>query len=400
MGRPVRIAISSRQVAGVTGTTTTIMEHARRLAERGCEVHVYGEKLDQDRLAAAGAVAHRLVGCPWGSQFKRRLFSWVFDRAVRRQRFDLVWGHGDTLSQDVLSLHNCVHAAHEAVHGAPLPASSGVGLIHRRVLTERGFRLLIANSLLMKKEVVARFGVPEDAVTVIHPGHDPGRFKPEDRGAGLGVRRELGVRDDETLVGLISSGDFAKRGVRRFLEALAAAAPARKKGLHALVMGRETKLAPYERLAAETGLGARVHFVGPTAQVERFYHALDVYVHPALYEEFGQSVQEAMACGVAVLTNARVGAAELLAGEDWGLVLPAPGVPGAGVPLRSGLENGLPSPDVPLLTAAIERLAGDADLRRRWGARCRRAAKDNTWERNFALSWEACLKLLASPAGR
>ncbi|MBI4679528.1 MAG: glycosyltransferase family 4 protein [Elusimicrobia bacterium] len=369
-----RIAVASRQVAGVTGATTTILEHARRLKDKGVEVHVYGEKLDQDRLAASGAVCHRLPGWPWGSRFKRRLFAWVFERALRRQCFDLVWGHGDTLTQDVLSLHNCVHAAHEAVHGAPLPARSGVGLIHGCILAERRFRLLIANSVLMKEEVTRRFGVPEASVRVIYPGHDPARFKPDDREIGREVRRGLGVGDGEVLVGLISSGDFEKRGVRRFLEALGRLPARVKKGLHALVAGRETRLAPYRELAAASGMGSRVHFMPPTPEIERYHHSLDLYVHPALYEEFGQSCQEAMACGVPVLTNGRVGASELLAAQ--------------------GREMVLPGADAQRLSRGIERLAADAGLRRRWGLAGREAVRGNTWDRNFELTWECLQSLL------
>ncbi|MBI5882927.1 MAG: glycosyltransferase family 4 protein [Elusimicrobia bacterium] len=373
----MRIAIASRQVAGVTGTTTTILEHSRRLRDRGVEVHVYGEKLDAGRLAACGAVPHRLPGWPWGSRFKRGLFSWIFDRAMKWERFDLVWGHGDTLNQDVLSLHNCVHAAHEAVRGTPLPSRSGVGMIHGRTLAERRFRLLIANSGLMKEEVVRRFNVPADSVRVIHPGHDPARFRHEDRGSGREVRRGLGVGDGEFLVGLVSSGDLEKRGVRRFLEALGGLPPELRKGLHALVVGRESRIAPYREAAAAAGLGPRIHFRPPSGEVAPVYHALDLYVHPALYEEFGQSVQEAMACGVPVLTNARVGASELLAGKA---------------------DMVLPGTDAASLRGGIEKLLSDPGLRQGWGRACCSAARGNTWDRNFDLTWECLQPLLQGEA--
>ena len=127
MSEPVRrrLAIASRIVDGVTGTTTTILEHTRRLAALGWEVVVFGEAVDEKRIGQAGGVARRLVGFPWGSYVKRRLFSWQFNRAIRGEKFDILWGHGDTLDQDVLSLHNCVHLAHEEIHGAPLPRVRG-----------------------------------------------------------------------------------------------------------------------------------------------------------------------------------------------------------------------------------------------------------------------------------
>ncbi|HAH08190.1 MAG TPA: hypothetical protein DCM05_16970 [Elusimicrobia bacterium] len=358
----MKLAIAARTLAGLTGTETTVFEHARRFAALGWEVHLFAERLDAERARACGAVPRKLLRWRWGSRLKRRLFAWLFERAVSGERFDLVCGHGDTLSQDVLSLHNCVHAAHEAVHGTPLPASSGPGWMHARILREGRFRLLVANSGLMKQEVCARFGVAAGKIAVVHPGHDPARFRPEDRAAlGPAARRELGVPEGAFLIGLITSGDFRKRGVALFLEALARAG---LPDVHALILGQESRLAPYRELAAQTGLGGRIRFLPPTPKVERFYHALDVYCHPALYEEFGQSVQEALACGVPVLTSRRVGASELLTGSVYeGLLPDAPSVEG----LRSDLS----------------RLAKDAALRSALSQTGPAAVRGNTWDSNF-----------------
>ena len=67
---------------------------------------------------------------------------------------------GDLLDQDLLSLHNCVHAAHEAATGRHLPARDAVGRMHALQLSQRRFRLLAATSRLMKDDVARRFGVP------------------------------------------------------------------------------------------------------------------------------------------------------------------------------------------------------------------------------------------------
>ncbi len=368
------IAIASRQVSGVTGTTTTIIEHTRRLARLGWKVHVYGERLDRERISKAGGFPHRLPGLPIGGGLKRKLFVWLFRRAVEKGGFDLVSGHGDTLDQDVLSLHNCVHAAHEAVHGTELPKSSSLGRLHGRILRERRFRLLIANSELMKREVVSRFRVPEQQVKVIHPGYDPGRFNAEGRRLGVEMRRELKIPEGEFLAGLITSGDFTKRGVGILLDALGRLPLALKDRLHVLVIGRETRLASFRIKAREAGLGARTIFLQPQPRVERFLHALDVYVHPALYEEFGQSVQEALACGVPVLTSRRVGASELLGPEGRGLLMDFP-------------EAGA-------LAEKLQELLGDAGLRGRLAEEGARVCRGNTWEKNFEDTLECYLGLL------
>lgn len=360
-----RVAIAARTLAGLTGTETTVFEHARRFTALGWEVHLFAERLDSERARACGALPHKLPRWPWGSRLKRRLFAWLFERAASDERFDLVCGHGDTLSQDVLSLHNCVHAAHEAVFGTPLPGSSGPGWMHSRILRAGRFRLLVANSGLMKREVCARFGVPQEKVLVVHPGHDPARFRPEDRAAlGPAARKELGVPEGAFLAGLITSGDFKKRGVALFLEALARLAPPIKERLHVLVLGSESRLGPYRGLAAGTGLGERIRFLPPTPKVERFYHALDAYCHPALYEEFGQSVQEALACGAPVLTSRRVGASELLGGSAYESLLPE-------------------APSAERLCADLERLVRDAGLRRSLAEAGPKAVRENSWDSNF-----------------
>jgi UDP-glucose:(heptosyl)LPS alpha-1,3-glucosyltransferase len=299
-----------------------IIEHARRVAVQDWEVHVFAEKLDKKALLEAGAMPHKVPAWPWGSWLKRRAFAAAAGRMTKG--FDLVHGHGDLLDQDILSLHNCVHAAHERIFNSPLPASDAVGRMHALQLTERRFRVLVANSNLMKDDVTRRFGVPADAVEVIYPGFDSCRFNAGGRADfGAAMRAELQIKDSETLYGLVTSGDFEKRGLKPFLRAFAAVAK-KIPGARALVVGKETRLGPYTALAKELGVADRVAFREPIADVWRFYHALDVYVHPAKWEEFGMSVLEALACGLPVITGASVGAAELLKGEQREFVLQDP----------------------------------------------------------------------------
>ncbi len=317
-----RVAVAARRVEGLSGATRMIIEHARRLAAANWEVHVFAEKLDARALLAAGAVPRWVPGWPWGSWLKRRAFAAAAGGMARG--FDLVHGHGDLLNQDVLSLHNCVHAAHEALYGYPLPAADAVGRMHALQLAGRRFRVLVANSNLMKNDVTRRFGVPAESVSVIYPGFDSCRFSPGSRDDfRMPMRAELGVKPTELLYGLITSGDFEKRGLKSFLRAFADVARALPEA-RAVVVGKESRPGPYLALARDLDIGDRVVFREPVADVWRFYHALDVYVHPARWEEFGMSVLEALACGLPVIAGATVGAAELLKGELREFVLAEP----------------------------------------------------------------------------
>jgi UDP-glucose:(heptosyl)LPS alpha-1,3-glucosyltransferase len=354
-----------------------IVEHARRAAAADWDVHVFAEKLDKSAILEAGAVPRWVPAWPWGSWLKRRAFAAAAGRMV--EGFDLVHGHGDLLDQDVLSLHNCVHAAHEAAHGQPLPASDAVGRMHALQLTGGLFRALVANSNLMKDDLMRRFGVPVERVTVIYPGFDTCRFNPGGRDDfSASMRAALGVEPGALLYGLVTSGDFEKRGLKPFLRAFAAVVR-KNASARAVVVGKETRPGPYLALVRELGIEGRVVFRAPIAEVWRFYHALDVYVHPARWEEFGMSVLEALACGLPVVTGASVGAAELLSGEAREFVLS--------------------DPSVDALADAMLALA-EPRRRERVAARGPGAAQPCAWDRGAGQLLNLYERLLAEPERR
>jgi UDP-glucose:(heptosyl)LPS alpha-1,3-glucosyltransferase len=222
---------------------------------------------------------------------------------------------------------------------------------------------------------MSRFGVPAEASSVIYPGHDPARFNAAgDPAVRRQMRGLLSFLETDVVFGLITSGDFEKRGVDVFISALGHAATRLRGTLRALIMGKEKHVGPYRRQVVAEGLGEVVSFLPPSTQVERFYRALDVYVHPAHFEEFGQSVQEALACGLPVLSNKRVGAAELMQGEAREYLLE-----------RTNADE---------LASEITVLAGDPGLRQRLGALGPRSAAANTWDSNFAATASVYERLL------
>lgn len=314
-----KLAIASRRVEGLSGAVRLILEEARAAADAGWDVDVYSEKIDAAAVRAVGARPHRVVRWPWGSWLKRRAFAALAGRAANGH--DVVHGHGDLLRQDLLSLHNCVHAAHEAATGGSLPASDAVGRLHALQLSEKRFRLLAANSRLMKDDLIRRFGVPAEMIEVVYPGFDPERFRAGDRAKyGEKLRGELGLTVDQPLFGLITSGDFEKRGLTPFLRAFARVSR-EVPTARALIVGKETRPGPYLKLAGELRIKDKIFFREPISEVERLYHGIDIYVHAAKWEEFGMTVLEALACGVPVVTGQNVGAAELFDEQARGFVL-------------------------------------------------------------------------------
>lgn len=358
------VAIVARKVTGTTGTSRTILSHARLLADAGWRVAIVAESAPAELAAAAGAELVRVPRLPVGNWWKRRAFS-AFAGFYGRRVGGVVWGHGDDLQPDLLSLHNCVHRAHELVRGRPIDPADAVARFFERLFQVASFRRLIANSQRMADDVQTRFGVPASQVVVVHPGYDSDRFGTTGRERNRAALRErLRLPPDRSLLGFVTSGDFEKRGATTFLRTLAALPPS----VHGLLVGREASFAPWQQEAAALGIAERVTFEPPTQDVAALYHGLDVLVHPAAYEEFGQVVQEAGVCGTALVTSRRVGASERLLG------------------LELAERFVLDGPEPAGLAAAALALLDDPALRARWAEAARQRYAPNTVAANFRAS--------------
>jgi glycosyltransferase involved in cell wall biosynthesis len=116
----------------------------------------------------------------------------------------------------------------------------------------------------------------------------------------------------------------------------------------------------------------------PTDEHMRLFAAADVCLAPSRWEGLGLHLFEATALGVPILTNDNPPMNEVVIDGVNGLLVP--GVPD-GVAPRSGIPAF--APDVPALTAALERIA-DPELRSELAAGARRRREELSWERTKA----------------
>jgi glycosyltransferase involved in cell wall biosynthesis len=161
---------------------------------------------------------------------------------------------------------------------------------------------------------------------VLYPGFDSRRYTPQ-RAVELrtAARRALGVAPGAPLVGFVTSGDFAKRGLDLFLDCAARIASARPDARF-LIVGSK-RLPDEARVHALMRAGV-VCYRPKSRGPERWFAALDLFLYAARFEEFGMVVAEAQAMGVPVLTSRRVGASECMPADyaPWLLDEPEPQV--------------------------------------------------------------------------
>ncbi len=181
---------------------------------------------------------------------------------------------------------------------------------------------IVANSELVKSALVARFGLAAERIAVHYPGVDTTKFNPRVRSMLRSrARAALGVAPESPLVGFVTSGDLVKRGLDIFLaaaESIGAALPRAR----FLVVG--SKRLPREAIEHALVADGRLIYRRKSGDPERWMSALDLFLYPARFEEFGMVLMEAQALGVPALTSRRVGAAECLPPEYASWLLDAP----------------------------------------------------------------------------
>ncbi len=184
---------------------------------------------------------------------------------------------------------------------------------------------LVAVSRRTKADFMEFYGVPDERIQVVPQGYDDETFMPRRSGEpAADVRGRFKLPERYVLtVGPIEP----RRNFPVLIRALARAArePEGKDLALAIVGEDDGGGGELERLAVELGVAGRARFTGhvSTPDLVELYRQAQAFVYPSLYEGFGHSPLEALACGTPVVSSNSSalpeileGAAELVAPDD------------------------------------------------------------------------------------
>jgi glycosyltransferase involved in cell wall biosynthesis len=234
--------------------------------------------------------------------------------------------------------------------------------------------LVVTLGEAMREEIIAR-GIDEDKIEIVPNGVGDDFLTPLPDGARL--KNDLGIKDGEHVVGLVSSL-VAHEGIGTLLEAVKILNDRGTK-TRALIVGDGPERAALERQAATLGLDAIFTGRVPMARVRDYHAVLDVFVVPRTPDRVCQLVTplkpvEAMASGLAVVVSAVRALAEIVHDKATGMQVPPQ--------------------DAQALADALQELLASPELRKQLGASAREwVAADRTWAQNAQRYREAYARL-------
>ena len=257
----------------------------------------------------------------------------------------------------VVTVHDLIYARFPEAH-------AGIRDKGMRVLVPAAARRahrVIADSHSTREDLIRLLGVRPERVDVVPLGlGSVQRVPPLDAAV---TRERLGLGGRRVLLGL--SAKRPHKNLARLIGALTAIAPGERPVL--VLPGYPTEHeAELRRVARERGLEDDVRFLGwiPEPELEGLWALAEAFVFPSLYEGFGLPVLEAMARGVPVACS---DASSL------------PEVAGDAALLFDPREEAA-------ISASLQRLLGDRELRERLIERGRERVRAFTWERTAQLT--------------
>lgn len=302
----------------------TLIEQFKRA---GHEIHVFSNQW----LEEEGIIFHKVDVLSLSSFLSIITFNSNAKKAVEKSdRLDCIISFERTDCQDVYRAGEGCHSEWLEIRSKIEPfyknLSFRINPLHISLLNlERKIfqntRLIIANSRMVKDQIIKHYAVPEEKIKIIYNGVDLTRFTPENKDRWRkNIRKSLAIPEDSKVLLFVGSG-FKRKGLAALIKSVPLLQKENSKAnIKVLVVGKGN-IKEYSNLAHYENVSDKIIFPGSQKDIERFYAAADLFVLPTLYDPFSNACLEAMATGLPVITTRNNGAAELIENGQHGFVM-------------------------------------------------------------------------------
>jgi len=165
--------------------------------------------------------------------------------------------------------------------------------LEREVFDPANTKAVIANSKMVRDEILARFPFPTDRVHVIYNGITPSLGT-----TSRAEARQIWKIDEKTFCPLFLGTGWERKGLSTAIRAADCL--------------EDTTLLVAGRGVADRYRGTNVRFLGPVKDIASLFAASDILVLPTWYDPFSNACLEALAAGLPVITTDANGFSEII----------------------------------------------------------------------------------------
>lgn len=336
--RKLKIAIVLNRFVPSSGGVSYFSFLADELSKRGHEVYIFASEAEKTNCCNYKIVLVPVIKKP--KILRAISFILATGWMLRRYKFDIVHQVDEGLKMNVFNPHGGVEKAYlkqefnsidsriyrliRKVKRYLSPYHYFLMWLQKRQFQNKNVKKIIAISRMVQNDVMKYYGVPKEKIAYVFNTCDLKRFCPENRDRFfLDVRKELKIPPC-ALVLMFAGHNFRLKGLKPLLLALKELCDENKdREIYLLVAGRG-RIRTYIRLAKKLNIEKRVVFLGPVKDIEKYYAASDIYIHPTYYDSCSLTVLEALASGLPVITTKFNGAKDAILSDEGGIVIDDP----------------------------------------------------------------------------
>lgn len=187
------------------------------------------------------------------------------------------------------------------------PKHSELLRLEKSLLDDRGAERVIANSQMVKDEIVDLYNYRRDKIDIVRNGVSLNQyqFSAELRRKS---RARLDLEPNDQAVLFVGTG-WERKGLRFAIDAVA---KSNNPKLRLLVAGRGDQ-GRYQ--------SARAQFLGEVVDLVPVYAAADIFILPTIYDPFSNACLEALASGLPVITTRANGFSEIIEDKIHGSIV-------------------------------------------------------------------------------
>lgn len=307
----MKIALVRKNYTPYGGAENYLRLVFKGLQAQGNEVHIFSA----NEWGADISNVHRIRTVKKPSFLSNLFFALNSRNTLTKQSFDCILSFERTLYQNIYRAGDGCHKEWLERRRAVEPFFKGLSFSinpHHLVmlcLEKKCFEnsgVIIANSMMVKNDIIRHYRIPEDKIRVIYNGVDLNRFQPVTAEQKNIARNSMGIKERSII--LFAGADLKRKGLKTLLKAFSLLD---KKDKRLIVAGKRPSL-KYVELAERLRINKNVTFWGAETSIEHLYTVSDVFVLPTIYDPFSNAALEAMASGIPVVTTAYNGVSELI----------------------------------------------------------------------------------------
>lgn len=319
----MKIAFIKRNFSYHGGAERYLATLINSLKKKRCEIHIYSNKW----IKSEEIVFHKVPILQFGSFLKAYSFNQNLKK-VNFKDYECVISFERTTSQHIYRAGEGCHIRWLELRSEIEPVFKRISLkinpLHRYYLkVEKEIfeetPMIIANSNMVKNEIINYYGISPEKITVIYNGVDIEKFSPENRKKQDYFRKKFDLPHKSRILLFIGSG-FKRKGLDTLLKVLTLL---KDKKIFLIVIGKGD-IRQYLKICKNFGIEKKVLFLGIRKDIENFYALADLFVLPTIYDPFSNATLEAMATGIPVITTKNNGASELIEEGKEGFSLESP----------------------------------------------------------------------------